>query len=82
MALIKLTSPNYPIWKNGSPTGKYKTIEANVNPKFIVSVTLYKGTMLHDGWLCSKVVVNEGLTTATYYDVRLPNLLTETINNL
>lgn len=81
MILINLTSPKYPIWKNGSPSGEYKTIQANVNPNYIVSVTLYEGTGLHQGWFCSKVVVNEGSTSATYYDDRLPNLLTEIINN-
>jgi hypothetical protein len=79
MKLFKLTSPLYPIWKNGSSTGEYQKIDSFINPAFIVSITKYKGSCLHEGWLCSKVVVNEGNSSASYYDERMPNDLSEAI---
>ena len=81
MALIKLESPALPVWEDGRPTGEKKTTEAFINPQMVASITLYKGTNLHEGWLCSKVLINTGSCTETYYDVRLPNLLTEIINH-
>lgn len=82
MKFIQLTSPKYPIWQHGMPTGITKAAEHFINPLFIVSISLYEGKNLHAGWYCSKVVVNEGGSTSTYYDVRLPNLLRETVEQL
>jgi hypothetical protein len=71
-----------PIWKNGKPTGKNKTHKAIVNKTMIASITEYKGTCLHEGWNCSKIVINEGATTSIYYDERLPNILLLFIKNM
>jgi len=81
MRLFELISPSYTVWENGSPTDQTKKDYAYINPNMIASITYYKGTGVWKDWLCSKVIVNCGSTTKTYYDERLPVLLTEAINN-
>jgi hypothetical protein len=79
--LIEVNTPLYPIWKNGSPTNRYKVITNYINPEMIVCIEPYTGTMLHEGWDCSKITVSDGLKSKIFYDQRQPKELFEIINS-
>jgi len=76
---ISLTTPPYPIWIDGSPTGEFEEVTNIVNVNMIASIEPYVGTCLHSGWNCSLVQVNIGNTKKIYYDKRKPSELLDLI---
>jgi hypothetical protein len=59
---FKLETPSFDegYFNNMVKTGKITSVSAIVNVSEISSIERYKGTLLHEGWDCSKVIMNTG----------------------
>lgn len=66
-------------FKDMRKTGKIISISAIVNVCEISSIERYKGTLLHEGWDCSNVIMNTG---KEYIDKRQPDELSTEIKNI
>lgn len=77
--IIKIESPSYDVGyhKNMERTGVIKTSIHFINTNEISSISHYVGKLLHDGWDCSKIKMNNG---DSFIDARQPNEIIKLIN--
>lgn len=81
LIFFKLETPSFDegYFKDMRESGKITSVYAIVNVSEISSIERYKGTLLHEGWDCSKVIMNTG---KEYIDKRQPDELSTEIKNI